>query len=199
MGKTYQCGVGVGGALQNPLITSTNRGFLMHYKRNSDLILRILEDQEERSLEDEEIIRLLLEEKLSRNSSEEHSNAQTISGRAADAIARFVGSWPFILLFLTCLLGWVVLNRLLLTRAVDPYPYILLNLILSCVAAIQAPVIMMSQNRQEEKDRLRAQNDYKTNLKSEILIEELYNRLDSLSKKQEEIINMLNKGQGMRG
>ena len=171
----------------------------MHYNRNSDLVLRILEDQEERSLEDEEIIRLLLEEKLSRNSSAEHSNAQTISGRAADAIARFVGSWPFILLFLTCLLGWVVLNRLLLTRAVDPYPYILLNLILSCVAAIQAPVIMMSQNRQEEKDRLRAQNDYKTNLKSEILIEELYNRLDSLSKKQEEIINMLNEGQGMRG
>ncbi|HOF94104.1 MAG TPA: DUF1003 domain-containing protein [Clostridia bacterium] len=171
----------------------------MHYKRNSDLILRILEDQEERSLEDEEIIKLLLEEKLSKNSSAEHSNAQTISGRAADAIARFVGSWPFILLFLTCLLGWVVLNTLLLKRAVDPYPYILLNLILSCVAAIQAPVIMMSQNRQEEKDRLRAQNDYKTNLKSEILIEELYNRLDALSKKQEEIINMLNEGQGMRG
>ncbi|HOR12447.1 MAG TPA: DUF1003 domain-containing protein [Clostridia bacterium] len=171
----------------------------MHYNRNSDLILRILEDQEERSLEDEEIIRLLLEEKLSKNSSAEHSNAQTISGRAADAIARFVGSWPFILLFLTCLLGWVVLNTLLLKRAVDPYPYILLNLILSCVAAIQAPVIMMSQNRQEEKDRLRAQNDYKTNLKSEILIEELYNRLDALSKKQEEIINMLNEGQGMRG
>ena len=71
----------------------------MHYNRNSDLILRILEDQEERSLEDEEIIRLLLEEKLSKNSSAEHSNAQTISGRAADAIARFVGSWPFILLF----------------------------------------------------------------------------------------------------
>ncbi len=171
----------------------------MHYNRNSDLILRILEDQEERSLEDEEIIRLLLEEKLSKNSSAEHSNAQTISGRAADAIARFVGSWPFILLLLTCLLGWVVLNTLLLKRAVDPYPYILLNLILSCVAAIQAPVIMMSQNRQEEKDRLRAQNDYKTNLKSEILIEELYNRLDALSKKQEEIINMLNEGQGMRG
>jgi len=171
----------------------------MHYNRNSDLILRILEDQEERSLEDEEIIRLLLEEKLSRNSNAEHSNAQTISGKAADAIAKFVGSWPFILIFIACLLGWVVLNTLLLKRAVDPYPYILLNLILSCVAAIQAPVIMMSQNRQEEKDRLRAQNDYKTNLKSEILIEELYNRLDALSKKQEEIINMLNKGQGMRG
>ena len=152
----------------------------MHYNRNSDLILRILEDQEERSLEDEEIIRLLLEEKLSKNSSAEHSNAQTISGRAADAIARFVGSWPFILLFLTCLLGWVVLNTLLLKRAVDPYPYILLNLILSCVAAIQAPVIMMSQNRQEEKDRIRAENDYQVNLKAEIEIKILHEKLNHL-------------------
>ncbi len=164
------------------------------YLRNSDLILRILEDQQERSLEDEEIIKLLLENKLTKNTSADHSSTQTLSGKAADAIAKFVGSWVFILIFLGCILGWIVLNTLLLTSAADPYPYILLNLILSCVAAIQAPVIMMSQNRQEEKDRLRAQNDYKTNLKSEILIEELYNRLDAITKKQEEILNALNKG-----
>ncbi|MPN50098.1 hypothetical protein SDC9_197724 [bioreactor metagenome] len=112
----------------------------------------------------------------------------------ADAIAKFAGSWTFILIFIFCLLFWIVLNAFLLTRPYDPYPFILLNLILSCVAAIQAPVIMMSQNRQEEKDRLRAQNDYKTNLKSEIIVEDLHQKLDQLladmSSIQQEIVKI---------
>jgi len=154
-------------------------------QNNAELISQILDDQEEHALEDEEIIHLLLDKKLSCNTAAEHAGKLSFSDRAADAIARFVGSWTFITIFLVCLVGWVVLNALLLVKAVDPYPYILLNLILSCVAAIQAPVIMMSQNRQEEKDRLRALNDYKTNLKSEIIIEDLYQKIETLIANQE--------------
>ena len=158
---------------------------------NADLILRILENQDERALEDEEIIHLLLDKKLSSNTVAEQTEGSSFGGRAADAIARFVGSWTFITIFLGCLIGWIALNALLLAKAIDPYPYILLNLILSCVAAIQAPVIMMSQNRQEEKDRLRSLNDYKTNLKTEIIIEELYQKIETISTNQETLMREL--------
>ncbi len=158
---------------------------------NSDLILRILEDQEERALEDEEIIRLLLDKKLSRDTVAEHNQKQDFASKAADAIARFVGSWSFIVIFVFCLAGWIVLNGLFALQAIDPFPFILLNLVLSCVAAIQAPLILMSQNRQEEKDRLRALNDYKTNLKSEIIIEEIYDKITLLAANQAQIIQDL--------
>ncbi|GAB1476011.1 DUF1003 domain-containing protein [Bacillota bacterium] len=159
--------------------------------KNSDLIMHILENQEERALEDEELIRLLLDKKVSSNTSEEHKGMQTHGGKMADYIAKFVGSWSFITIFLSCLLLWIGLNVFLLSRAVDPYPFILLNLILSCVAAIQAPVIMMSQNRQEEKDRMRSLNDYKANLKTEIIIEDLYQKIDLLLDQQEELLKSL--------
>ncbi len=157
-------------------------------KQNSKLILEILENKDERALEDEEIIRLLLDKKLAKDTVAEHSQNLPFGAKASDAIAKFVGSWTFIIIFILCLIGWIILNAVLLTRAVDPYPFILLNLILSCVAAIQAPVIMMSQNRQEEKDRLHALNDYKTNLKSEILIEELYKKIEELGNAQEALL-----------
>lgn len=159
--------------------------------RNSDLIIRILEDQEERALEDEEIIKLLLNKKLSEDTHIQHQGSLSLGGRMADSIAKFVGSWTFIILFLVCLIGWISLNVVLIVKAVDPYPFILLNLILSCVAAIQAPVIMMSQNRQEEKDRLRSLNDYKTNLKSEIIIEDLYQRVQLMTEQQQQILQDL--------
>lgn len=164
--------------------------------RNSELIFRIIEDQEERALVDEEVIRLLLDKKLSRNTVADHAEKLPFSSRAADAIAQFVGGWMFIIIFVACIICWVVLNAILLTRAVDPYPYILLNLILSCIAALQAPVIMMSQNRQEEKDRLRALNDYKTNLKSEIIIEDLYQKIETIITKQETILQEIQKFKG---
>ena len=162
-------------------------------EKNADLIIRILEDQEERALEDEEIIHLLLDKKLSRNMIAEHEESLSFGNKAADAIARFVGGWPFIIIFIVCLVSWIILNTLLLLKAVDPYPFILLNLILSCIAALQAPIIMMSQNRQEEKDRLRALNDYKTNLKSEIIIEDLYEKIETLVSKQEAILQAMKK------
>ena len=93
-------------------------------------------------------------------------------------MAAFAGSWTFILTFTGVLVLWIVFNNLAALRAFDPYPFILLNLVLSCVAAIQAPLIMMSQKRQEEKDRLRSENDYKVNLKSEIILKDLHKKLD---------------------
>ena len=108
----------------------------------------------------------------------------TLGQRAADTIAKFAGSWAFIFSFTGVLILWMIVNTVLASKAFDPYPFILLNLVLSCVAAIQAPLIMMSQNRQEEKDRRRAENDYKVNLKTEIMIEDLYDKVNAILEKQ---------------
>lgn len=168
-------------------------------KAKLSLINAILEDEEEKTLEEEEIIHLLLEHKVSRNTSQKNEDELTLGDKMADRIAQFAGSWRFILIFIGCLVAWIILNLLLAVRAFDPYPFILLNLMLSCVAAIQAPVIMMSQNRQEEKDRLRSLNDYKTNLKSEFIVEDLHQKIDRLMQNQEEIMRRLDAMGAPRG
>ena len=105
----------------------------------------------------------------------------TLGERLADKVASFGGSWKFIIIFFIFLLGWMAINMVWLNnKGYDPYPFILLNLILSCLAAIQAPIIMMSQNRQEAKDRLRAEHDYKVNLKAEVEIRMLHEKIDHL-------------------
>ena len=112
--------------------------------------------------------------------------AANLGERLADRVARLGGSWSFILVFLTILVGWIVLNTEILgpRSAFDPYPYIFLNLLLSMIAALQAPVIMMSQNRQSEKDRRRAMYDYQINLKAELEIRELHAKLDQLRERE---------------
>jgi uncharacterized membrane protein len=113
----------------------------------------------------------------------------TFGQRIADKVASFGGSWRFIIMFGVILIVWIAANALLLkNKGFDPYPFILLNLILSCLAALQAPVIMMSQNRQEEKDRERARNDYMINLKSELEIRMLHEKLDHLILQQQQDI-----------
>ncbi|MDF2505216.1 DUF1003 domain-containing protein [Clostridium sp.] len=135
----------------------------------------------------EELIHELISGKISKNINNIHDEKLTIGQKVADKIASFGGSWPFIISFVTVLVVWIVVNAVLLSRkAFDPYPFILLNLALSCVAAIQAPIIMMSQNRESEKDRLTAANDYLVNLKSEIIIEDLHKKIDILMEQQEE-------------
>jgi uncharacterized membrane protein len=115
----------------------------------------------------------------------EFEEKRTLGQRLADRLAAFGGSWKFILIFMSILFGWIILNSIILiTRRFDPFPFILLNLVLSCLAALQAPVIMMSQNRQEAKDRLRAQHDYQINLKAEIEIRSLHEKIDHLIFKQ---------------
>lgn len=105
----------------------------------------------------------------------------TIGERVADRIADFAGSWTFIILFFVILVTWIAINSLiLLFRPFDPFPFILLNLVLSCIAAIQAPIIIMSQNRQEARDRLQARHDYQVNLKAELEIQNLHEKIDHL-------------------
>ena len=133
---------------------------------------------------DEEVLNLLADSKISVDPSKEKI---TIGQKAADSIAKFAGSWAFIFSFTGALVLWMIVNVLLAAKAFDPYPFILLNLVLSCVAAIQAPLIMMSQNRQEEKDRRRAENDYKVNLKTEIMIEDIYDKVNAVLARQTEL------------
>lgn len=155
-----------------------------------ELVNIILED-ENAEIEEEEIMHILLQQKLSKNINKINDDQLTIGAKMADNIAKVAGSWAFIIAFISCLALWIIANIILLTRAYDPYPFILLNLVLSCVAAIQAPVIMMSQNRQESKDRLRALNDYKVNLKAEIIIEDLHEKVDKLIENQEILLSRL--------
>jgi uncharacterized membrane protein len=139
--------------------------------------LSALEEQVMRSLKEEEL--------LSKNVNVEFDEQLTVGDRMADKLADFGGSWRFIAIFVAILLAWIVVNAIvLISKPFDPYPFILLNLVLSCLAAIQAPIIMMSQNRQEAKDRLQAQHDYLVNLKAELEIRHLHEKIDHLLRHQ---------------
>ncbi len=136
--------------------------------------LTTLEEQVMKSLREQEI--------LSKNINVEFDDKLTMAQRLADKMADAAGSWRFIIIFITILIVWIIINSIiiLLWRPFDPYPFILLNLVLSCIAALQAPVIMMSQNRQEARDRLRAEHDYMINLKAELEIRHLHDKIDHL-------------------
>jgi uncharacterized membrane protein len=124
---------------------------------------------------------------ISKNTTIEQEDTKTFGQRAADAVAKFGGSWAFIILFGIVLVCWVILNSYILAnqnKAFDPYPYILLNLFLSMLASIQAPIILMSQNRQAEKDRQNAEHDYEVNLKAELEIMLLHEKIDLLREGQ---------------
>ena len=123
----------------------------------------------------------LLQQRVSRNVNEEQQKRMTLADRAADLIAEFGGSWKFIGASIGFFIFWVLLNSWLLTgKGFDPFPYVLLNLVLGMITGLQAPIIMMSQNRQSEKDRLRADLDYQVNLKNELALTEVLRRLDVL-------------------
>ena len=152
-----------------------------------DYVKCTLEDEigELTALDHEVIESLRQHEVLSENLEKQFERKLTFGEQLSDKIASFGGSWRFIILFGGVLLGWIAFNALvLLNHGFDPYPFILLNLILSCLAAIQAPIIMMSQNRSEARDRLRAENDYKVNLKAELEIRHLHEKIDHLLRKQ---------------
>lgn len=158
-------------------------------KENRKLLKEVLKDIRH-DMTDEEVLNLLADSKISISPKNEKEK-YTLGQRAADKIAKFAGSWAFIFSFTGVLILWMAANAVLAAKAFDPYPFILLNLVLSCVAAIQAPLIMMSQNRQEEKDRHRAENDYKVNLKTEIMIEDIFDKITAILKKQSEMEKQL--------
>jgi uncharacterized membrane protein len=152
-----------------------------------DYIKEVLEDEigELSALDNEVIESLQQHEILSSDISKQFERKLTFGERLSDHIAEFGGSWKFLITFGAVLLIWIAVNGVILvTRAFDPYPFILLNLILSCLAAVQAPIIMMSQNRAEARDRLRAENDYKVNLKAELEIRHLHEKIDHLLRRQ---------------
>lgn len=146
------------------LLSSENH----HFQKLNDIVVKAIEEEK------------LLSKKLI-----EFEEANPPFGsRVADKVASFGGSWKFIILFLVFMLAWIAVNILLLSKPFDPYPFILLNLLLSTIAALQAPIIMMSQNRKEEKDRQRAVNDYLINLKAEVEIRNMHEKLDLLIAEQ---------------
>lgn len=156
-------------------------------KENKKLVNEIISDVKH-DMSNEDIISLLADSRISANPDKEK---YTFGQRAADKIAKFAGSWAFIFSFTALLILWMVGNVILAKRAFDPYPFILLNLVLSCVAALQAPLIMMSQNRQEEKDRRRAENDYKVNLKTEIMIEDIHGKMNRILARQAILMKLM--------
>jgi len=152
-----------------------------------DYIKEVLEDEiGELSALDQEVIESLEQhEILSSDISKQFERKLTFGERLSDHIADFGGSWKFLISFGAVLVVWIAINGVILvTRAFDPYPFILLNLILSCLSAVQAPIIMMSQNRAEARDRLRAENDYKVNLKAELETRHLHEKIDHLLRRQ---------------
>ncbi len=154
--------------------------------RNAYVQTMIEEEKGELSSLEHEVIQSLIEhETLSVNIAKRFESELTLGERWADRIADFGGSWKFIGIFLLIMAVWMAVNTaMVLSRPFDPYPFILLNLALSCLAALQAPVIMMSQNRQEARDRLRADNDYRVNLKAELEIRHLHEKVDHLLRQQ---------------
>lgn len=147
----------------------------MNTQKNRAEIIKELLHITDKELTDEELLKEILSTDISENSEKGGKEEKiTFGQKAADAVARFAGSWAFIFSFIAVMVVWMVMNVLLAAKAFDAYPFILLNLVLSCIAAVQAPLIMMSQNRQEVKDRKRAENDSRVNLKSDLIIDALY-------------------------
>ncbi len=159
-------------------------------KVKKDIVRKLLKQNFEEK-DETELLELLVDSPLSIDVDKKEDEDLTFGERAADKISAVAGSWSFIIVFILFLLFWIGLNTIILLKAVDPFPFILLNLLLSCIAALQAPVIMMSQNRQAVKDRLRSQNDYRINLKNELISEMLHHQLETVIKNQSKILSLL--------
>lgn len=156
-----------------------------------EIVSKLL-NQKLASEDEKEIIEMLIKKPITIDIEKSEEKNIKLGDKIADKVAAVAGSWPFIILFSLFLLGWIILNGVVLTnKAIDPFPFILLNLVLSCIAALQAPIIMMSQNRQAKKDSLRNQNDYQIDLKSELILEDLHDDIKTLIKNQEEIIKYI--------
>lgn len=160
-----------------------------------DIVKMLLKNKELNVQDEQELLDLLVDQPISIDVDKLEDSTMTFGDRVADKVSEIAGSWFFIIMFILFLLIWIVINTMILTsgKEIDPYPFILLNLVLSCIAAIQAPIIMMSQNRQAKKDSIRNQNDYRIDLKSELILEELHDKIDIILKNQKEIMKKLEK------
>ncbi len=164
----------------------------MEKKITKKEIVKMLLNQNLETENEEELIELLIDKPIAVDIDKQDKQSEKTGDKIADKLTEIAGSWPFIIVFSLFLLSWIILN-IYMFENVDPYPFILLNLILSCIAALQAPVIMMSQNRAAKKDSLRAQNDYRTDLKSELILEELHDKIEKIIANQNKIIKYIEK------
>ncbi len=154
-------------------------------------IVKMLLNQNLEEKDEEEILDLLINNPITIDVDKENDKKMTIGDKVADKFSSIAGSWTFIILFCLFLIVWVIINFLMASKAIDPYPFILLNLLLSCLASLQAPIIMMSQNRQAKKDTIRNKNDYNTDLKSELILESLHDDLEIIQQNQKQIMKYL--------
>ena len=138
----------------------------------------------------DELFDMLINEPIAINVDREEN--RTIGEKVSDKLAEVAGSWTFIIIFVLFLIFWIVLN-IMAMQAIDPYPFILLNLVLSCISAIQAPIIMMSQNREAKKEKIKSNNEYKTTLKNELILEELHRKIDEILKNEKTILEYIDK------
>ena len=162
-------------------------------KTKKEIVKMLLKNNSLDEKDEEELLDLLIDQPISIDVDKQEEAKMTFGDRVADKVSEIAGSWGFILGFSLFLIFWVILNGFILTgdTKIDGYPFILLNLLLSCIAALQAPIIMMSQNRQAAKDSLRNQNDYRTDLKSELILEELHDKIEMILKNQKKIMKSL--------
>lgn len=162
----------------------------MEANKRKDKLVKLLINKDFDIKDEDELIEMLLDSPTAIDSDKEEDEKRTLGDRLADRVTEVAGSWGFIIGFCIFLIFWMFINYLMIVE-VDPYPFILLNLILSCIAALQAPIIMMSQNRAAKKDSLRSLNDYKTDLKSELILEVLHEQIKELQQNQKKIIKLL--------
>lgn len=160
----------------------------MDKNKKKEIVKMLLKSKEE--IDEDELMELLFDQPIAVDVDKLDKNNLKFSDKVADKITAIAGSWYFIIGFTSFLIIWILLNVYLWDN-VDPYPFILLNLLLSCIAALQAPIIMMSQNRQAKKDSLRNQNDYRTDLKSELILEQLHDQIESIASNQRKILKKL--------
>lgn len=156
-------------------------------------IVKALVNQKLEDKDREELIEMVINNPISVDIDKQQEENTTFGEKMADKISAIAGSWFFIMLFVLFLVLWIILNAFVLTEKIDPYPFILLNLVLSCISAIQAPIIMMSQNREAKKDSMRNQNDYIVDLKSELILEDLHRKLELILEHQDKLLDIYNK------
>lgn len=163
-------------------------------RTKKDIVKMLLKNKELENEDEEQLMEILFNEPIAIDVDKLAAESETFGDKVADKVTEVCGSWEFIISFVVILALWMGVNILLVAKhgdSFDPYPFILLNLVLSCVAALQAPIIMMSQNRSAKKDSLRGKNDYKTDLKSELILEQLHEQINKLTANQNKIIKML--------
>lgn len=162
-------------------------------KTKKEIVKMLLKNNTLADQDEEELLDLLIDQPISIDVDKVEQSKMTRGDIVADKVSEVAGSWTFIIIFVSFLVGWIILNTVILTNGneLDSFPFILLNLVLSCIAAIQAPIIMMSQNRQAAKDSLRNQNDYRTDLKSELILEELHDKMETILKNQKTIMKYI--------